>query len=331
MIKNLLEIFLLLFTLIGMIIFPTAVVSSGEITLNLLLSTIVPALFPFFICSELILSLGLVEILACITEPFIRKVFRLPGSATVPILLGFSCGAPAAANLTANIYKEGLCTKSEAERIIAFTNNPSPLYIISVVGVGILGSPALGYFILLLLYSTNIIMALIMSLGVKSPISSCSVTNNISLRKLLKREGQPIGTLLLNAIKKAIITMTTVAAFVIFFAVFTTILDESGILGGIATLLHPLLNILGLDSSLAPVLVRGFFEMTIGNAGLIALDIPLSEKIFSAVLILAFSGISIHSQISAMISQTNLNIRLYLKFRVLQMLLCALICLGLFA
>ena len=62
--------------------------------------------------------------------------------------MGIISGYPVGAKIVANLKENNLCTKLEAERLIAFTNNSGPLFIVGTVGVGMFYSPSLGLILL---------------------------------------------------------------------------------------------------------------------------------------------------------------------------------------
>ena len=66
---------------------------------------------------------------------------------------GFPVGAKAALNL----YNDGKISKCECERLMSFSNIPSPAYVISAVGIGILSSYKAG----IILYAVSVLSSLI--------------------------------------------------------------------------------------------------------------------------------------------------------------------------
>ena len=48
------------------------------------------------------------------------------------LLLGLICGYPMGAKLTADLFREGKITKSEAQYLLTFCNNPGPVFISSI-------------------------------------------------------------------------------------------------------------------------------------------------------------------------------------------------------
>ncbi|MDD2569410.1 MAG: sporulation integral membrane protein YlbJ, partial [Clostridia bacterium] len=71
--------------------------------------------------------------------------------------------APTGANIAAKLREKELCTNEEGERLIAFTNNCSPLFILITISVATLESPQLGIWLLLSHYPVNLLLGIILS------------------------------------------------------------------------------------------------------------------------------------------------------------------------
>ena len=56
-----------------------------------------------------------------------RPLFNVPGIGSFVVSMGLATGYPMDAVLTAKFCKQGLCTKVEGERLLAFTNSTEPL------------------------------------------------------------------------------------------------------------------------------------------------------------------------------------------------------------
>ena len=62
-----------------------------------------------------------------------RPIFNVPGEGAFPLIMGIISGYPVGAKIVTNFRKNNICTKEEAERLITFTNNSGPLFIIGTV------------------------------------------------------------------------------------------------------------------------------------------------------------------------------------------------------
>ena len=103
------------------------VVFQGALTgLKTWWNIVFPALLPFFIASELLMSFGVVHFMGVLLEPVMRPLFNVPGAGSFVMAIGYTSGYPIGSMVTARLRAEGLCSRVEAERLMSFTNNSSP-------------------------------------------------------------------------------------------------------------------------------------------------------------------------------------------------------------
>ena len=121
--------------------------------LALWVSAIVPALFPFYVAVEILNATGFVRSFDKLLDPIMRPLFNVPGSASFALIMGIISGYPVGAKITSDLRNRGMITKAEAERLLAFTNNSGPLFIIGAVGTTIYGSLSIG----LLLFTCHVL------------------------------------------------------------------------------------------------------------------------------------------------------------------------------
>lgn len=154
----LLKLVLIFVIFFSLIIFPKQVFEASLRGLNAWWTIVFPALLPFFIMSEILVALGIVQFLGVLLEPIMRPVFRLPGTGAFVLAVGYTSGAPISSIVTADLRKKHLLTRNEAERIICFTNNASPLFMFGAVAVGMFNSPEIGVIIAVSHYLANILL-----------------------------------------------------------------------------------------------------------------------------------------------------------------------------
>ena len=129
---------------ISMILLPEESLEASIRGLNMWWGIVFPSLFPFFVISELLIGFGVVTFMGVILEPLMRPLFRVPGVGGFAWAMGMASGFPAGAKLTARLRQEGQLTRSEAERLVSFTNSSSPLFIFGAVSVGFFQNARLG-------------------------------------------------------------------------------------------------------------------------------------------------------------------------------------------
>ncbi|HHX51572.1 MAG TPA: sporulation integral membrane protein YlbJ, partial [Clostridia bacterium] len=149
---------LILALLVILVFFPQEILPAAIKGLEAWLTVVFPALFPFFVISELLMEFGAVHFLSALLEPVMRPLFRLPGSSAMVLAVGYTSGAPIGGVLAARLRKQSLLTQNEAERLVSFTNNASPLFMLSAVSVGFLGKPALGWILAASHYAANLVL-----------------------------------------------------------------------------------------------------------------------------------------------------------------------------
>ena len=69
--------------------------------------------------------------------------------------MGIISGYPVGAKIVTEFRKNGDCSRAEAERLLAFTNNSGPLFIIGTIGVSMFGNTLIRTIII---YNTYIIL-----------------------------------------------------------------------------------------------------------------------------------------------------------------------------
>ena len=149
-----------LFTMF-LLVFSNSNLSSAKTGLSLWANSVVPSLLPFFIATELLGYTNVVSILGKLLNKFMRPVFNVPGEGAFPFIMGIISGYPMGAKIVSDFKNQGICTNEEAERLLAFTNNSGPLFIIGTVGIGLFKDTNTG----ILLFLTHILACITVGLS----------------------------------------------------------------------------------------------------------------------------------------------------------------------
>lgn len=272
--------------------------------LNLCGNVILPSLFPFFVLSALIVELGLSQYLGKLLEPVMRPLFHLNGSCACALAMGFIGGYPVGARTAINLYQNGQCTKTEAERLLAFCNNSGPAFILGVVGAGVFGSSQVG----LILYFTHVCASLLVGLifrFYKSPEPPSRKTGTWSFH------AAPFAPAFTHSVTGALTSTLNICAFILFFTVVLRCLALSGLLSALSSLLAMLFAPFGLTQPWAQKLLVGLLEVstgvsTLGGAGM------LEGKLSMAAFMLGWAGLSVHCQVLAFSGDSGLSMKTYL-------------------
>ena len=129
--------------------------------LALCAGTVIPALFPFMAVTGLLVRLGFGQWLAPYMAGLMAPLFRLPGCAGSALLLGLVGGYPIGARTAAELYASGALTRQEAERLLTFCNNSNPVFLISVLGIGVFGSVRAGLWLWLIHVASALVTGLL--------------------------------------------------------------------------------------------------------------------------------------------------------------------------
>lgn len=308
----------LLLVITALIVVPSQAVTGAKNGLNLCVNVIIPSLFPFFVLSSMIVDLGLAAYLGRLLEGIMRPLFRISGSCAIAVVLGFIGGYPLGAKTALELYRQGMCTKVEAERLLAFCNNSGPAFILGVVGVGVFGSSQIG----LLLYASHCVASLITGLlfrfyGGKD--QACITVHHT----------KPISTTTLpaaftGAVVRSFSSTLNICAFVIFFSAMLQLMRACGGFSALANLL----SLLGISPEWAPQLVAGLLELTSGVSSLSGGPNSLGS-ISMAAFMLGWAGLSVHCQVLCFLIDGGISPRTYLVGKLLHGTLAATLTYGL--
>ena len=325
--RNILPFILVLFT-ICLVVFSSSNLTATKSGLTLWATCVVPSLFPFFVITNLLSRTKVVNIIGKLLDKFMRPFFNVPGIGGFAFVMGLISGYPVGAKIVADFREKGLVTQDEGERLLAFTNNSGPLFILSSVGIALFGDTKTG----LLLLATHILACITVGIILarfskrkkfensydtiknkferKNNSQSCN-SENITFKNL--------GEVLTTSINSSISTILMIGGFVVIFSVIISILNQTNILDKLSTLLYPILNFLNIDLEFAKPLLSGILELTNG-VNLVA-NIPtklISQNIILSAFLLGFGGFSVLLQVYSIVSKTDLSMKKYLVGKFLQ-------------
>lgn len=137
--RNILSLIFLSFIIL-LVVFSKSNLVAAKSGLNLWANSVVPSLLPFFIATELLSNTNIIHIIGKKLNKIIRPLFNVPGEGAYAFLIGLISGYPAGAKIVTKLRKDGLCTKSEGERLLTLSNNSGPLFIVGTCGISLFGN-----------------------------------------------------------------------------------------------------------------------------------------------------------------------------------------------
>ena len=259
---------------------PSVVSEAMQKGLALCGHAVIPALFPFFVLTACLLSNSkAVSFLSRPTRP-LRRLLGVSQGGAIAFLFGSLFGFPMGARLVAEGVLHGNISKEEGERLLLFSNNASPAFVIGGIGLGMLGSAKKGLFLFLLQFFLSMLVGLVTRK--KSTFHEAQST-------FCYQKSFP------EALRDACLQTITVCGYILFFSVASALCTAP-------LPYYPLC-----------VLINCVFELGsgCGNAARLPHLLSLPFCAFSV----CFSGLSVYFQCKDAIRATSLSMKGYLTVK----------------
>ena len=293
-------------------------------------NSVLPSLLPFFIATELLSYTNVIPLCGKLLGPIMRPIFNVPGEGAFALLMGIISGYPVGAKIVGNLKEQNLCTDIEAERLLAFTNNSGPLFIVGTVGIGLFYNASIG----LILLTTHILACL--TTGFLFRWWGKSVSKGMFFGTLLKNrfsqtcflEVSPkalnsshtslslcnLGEVLSKSILNSINTILMIGGFVVLFSIVISMLQTSHLLQLIANFF----SFVGIPSFLSISILTGIIEVTNGLAFICNQNINIHIQLPLCSFVLGFGGFSVLLQVLSITSKSKISIKPYFIGKILQ-------------
>lgn len=288
---------LLLGFLTLLLIDPQSVIASGKKAVNLCINIIIPSLLPFFVISRLILKTGAIHPISRFFRPVMRPLFNLPAQAAFPLVAGWLSGYPAGAKYTTDLYEGNFLSKKEAQRLLAFCNNASPLFIVGAIGTGYFNSPGLGLILFFSHLSASISVGIVTGL-----LSRIKRSAQMEEEKLSERYQMNTSIhMLTEAIMDSMKVLLQISGTIIFFAVLVQTLEIAGIFTALSRMIIRILPGNEAFVEMIEIFIAGSLELTYGLYLLsLSTPVPVFLKILMTAFLCGFGGFSVHTQVTGL-------------------------------
>ncbi|MDQ1912000.1 sporulation integral membrane protein YlbJ [Paenibacillus sp. GD4] len=303
-----------------------------------------PALFPFFVISEMMLGVGLVHFFGTLFDPLMRPLFRIPGIGGFVMAMGFASGYPVGAKLTSRLWENRLVNREEGERLVSFTTSSDPIFLIGAVSVGFFHDQALAVVLGAAHYGGALLVGFLMRFhgkaspgnhvqeAVEKQVRKHSLPKNIWLRafeamhEARMQDGRTLGKMLQQAVGSGLQLIFVVGGLVVFFSVVMEVMTSGHIMGYLYILINSILQFVGMPLGLSQAVANGIFEVTLGaKAAGGAEGVPLVYKAAIAAWVLSWAGLSVHAQVVSILHHTNLRYLPFVLARILHSILAGLL------
>ena len=291
------------FFLAVLLAYPQTVFEGAREGLLLWFNTVFPAQFPFFVCIALLIELDVLPIFQRLFEPFMRRVFGLPGEASFVWLSGCISGYPVGAKAAVELWNKGELTKEQFQHLLCFCNNSGPLFILGTIGVGLLQNVKMGY----LLLAAHLLSSLINGILFRFIYEKGSDRRKGKRRPLSHLE-KHFGKMLGDSVYSGMELIVQIGGFIILFSV-------------LLRLLEGWLPMLPVD--VVEGILYGVIELTNGVRYISQTAAALPVMAGACGFLTAFGGFSIQAQTAAVLKESPVSFGAYLVAKVIQGLIAA--------
>ncbi len=292
--KNIIIIICSLFFLVNLIIYRNLVFDTVGFSLNIWITSLLPALFPFFIVSDILINYDVIKYFPKVIRNSIKYLFNVSDNGLVIILLSMLSGFPSNARNIKNMYLDKKITKEEGEHLLYFTHFSNPMFILGTIPL-ILNSNKISKYILISHYLANIILGICLR-----KYNRVNDSNNSNY----KEDKHNFGLVLTTSIRKSLDSVLGILGTLTVFLIISTLL----------------INFFNLDNT-SSLLVKSILELTSGLKELGSYNLLDKYLLIISSCILSFGGLSVHMQVINELVDTDISYKNYFIGRILQVVL----------
>lgn len=215
--KKILLSFICVIIAIFILLEPQIVTSGIKKGIELSIYSVIPALFPFMLLTNYMISHDLCQCISYFFYPFLSKIFHVSRNGCFAVLIGFTGGYPMGAKTISDLYDRKLINAQEGHYLCTFCNNCSLSFLINYIIFNCLNNLNPGS---ILHIDTKGIIAL-----VYLPAVIVGILNRFFFRKdrkyldVFPAQTQTINTKSNNVLHSSIISMLNLCVYVICFSV----------------------------------------------------------------------------------------------------------------
>ena len=292
--KNIIIIICSLFFLVNLIIYRNLVFDTVGFSLNIWITSLLPALFPFFIVSDILINYDVIKYFPKVIRNSIKYLFNVSDNGLVIILLSMLSGFPSNARNIKNMYLDKKITKEEGEHLLYFTHFSNPMFILGTIPL-ILNSNKISKYILISHYLANIILGI--CLRKYNRVNDSNTSN-------YKEDKHNFGLVLTTSIRKSLDSVLSILGTLTIFLIISTLL----------------INFFNLDNT-SSLLIKSILELTSGLKELGSYNLLNKHLLIISSCILSFGGLSVHMQVINELVDTDISYKNYFIGRILQVVL----------
>ena len=291
---------------ITLIFYPAEVIKASKDGLSLWFNNVLPSLLPFMVGINILISLGSINVITKLLEPIMKPIFRVSGAGAFSLVAGICCGYPMGAKIVSNLRENGEISKTEAQRLIGFTNNSGIIFILGTIGIGIFNSKTAGLFLI----SVHYLSALITGLVLRN-YKHDEKFSYIPREKPRNIQRLSFSSIFSTNVINSMETLVQIGGFIILFSVLVKVFELIDISSFVVHVLNPISKHFKINENTVNSLIYGSLEITNGIRKASTQGLS-KQSLIAAACILSFGGFSIHAQSINFISKTDIKIGFYI-------------------
>lgn len=275
-------------------------------SISIFFKNVFPSLFPMFIISSILISIGIPTFLGNLFSKINNFLFKTTNYASFVFFMSMITGYPSNAKYVKELIDENLISKKEATKILLYTSFPNPLFIINTVGVLFFNDITIGIKLYISLFLGNILVGILFR---DIYLENTKKENYLPFTKNLKQLHDNINKTnivktFLNSISSSVMTLLNIFGTITCFLIIISFVNE----------------IISLNE-LSKNLMTGILEFTSGLKATSLSSLPFNIKVYLSIFFLCFGGLCVHAQILSILDKIKINYGLFLFSRIIHGLL----------
>ncbi len=283
------SLFLILFIINRELVFNTV-----GFSLDIWITSVLPALFPFFVISDILISYDVIRYIPKVIKNLFKKLFNVSDNGLVVIILSMLSGFPSNARNIKNMYNSNKISKKEGEHLLYFTHFSNPMFILGTLVSIFLKKKELGLIIFISHYLPNIIIGIFLR-KLNTNKLDINYNNDIS---------NNFGLVLTKSIRKSLDSVFNILGTLTVFLIISSLL----------------INVFNFNNGIS-LLIKSILELTSGLKELSNFNLNNSYLVIASSCILSFGGLSVHMQVINELSDTDISYSNFFIGRIIQVIL----------
>ena len=309
--KNFIFSIFVTIVLISIVFNPQKYISLTQNAIQVWAKVLLPSLLPFFIFTKLLTSLGYVQKVSGCFKKSAYKLYKCPPISSYVFFMSILTGYPVGSKLVGDLYNSGEIKKSDAKKIITFTSNSGPMFILGSVGIGMLTNSLCGY----IMYFSHIFGAILNGLIYRN------IQEKSDKNLIYKDEKTNAQTTLSSTVMDSIFSLFTIGGIVVIAFIIIEILNTLNVFFPIVWCFKKI----GIDEQISSTFISGFFEITKGCLMASGLGLGIYAKTLITCAIISFGGISTTLQAMAFLKDIT-SYKFFVLQKITHMILSVSIC-----